>query len=94
MRRRVDAARATQIERQGKPNALLGTKEIDRHCGVDAKGDALLRRAIASLNLSARTYNRVLKVARTIADLKRVETLWAAHIAEAIGYRRGMDPVC
>ena len=67
------------------------TKEIDRHCQPDDAGDALLRQAIARLNPSARAYHRVLRVARTIADLAEVETLAASHIAEAIGYRRGMD---
>jgi len=90
---RVEAARARQIDRQGKPNALLGTKEIDQHCRADAQGDALLRRAIAGLNLSARTYHRVLKVARTIADLEAADSLSAGHIGEAIGYRRGMETI-
>ena len=88
---RVESARNVQLARQGKANALLMTKEIDRHCQPDDAGDALLRQAIARLNLSARAYHRVLKVARTIADLAEVETLTASHIAEAIGYRRGMD---
>ncbi|MEO8135406.1 MAG: ATP-dependent protease, partial [Betaproteobacteria bacterium] len=54
-------------------------------------GDALLRQAIALLNLSARAYHRVLKVARTIADLAEAESIAAGHVAEAVGYRRGMD---
>ena len=88
---RASAARDVQLQRQGKPNALLTPKEIERHCEPDAKGDALLRQAIARLNLSARAYHRVLKVARTIADLGRVQTVAASHVAEAIGYRRGVD---
>ena len=88
---RVEGARALQLARQGKPNALLAPKEIDKHCQPDAAGDALLRQAIARLNLSARAYHRVLKVARTIADLADAESLAANHIAEAIGYRRAMD---
>ena len=88
---RVEGARALQLARQGKPNALLAPKEIDKHCQPDAAGDALLRQAIARLNLSARAYHRVLKVARTIADLAEAESLAANHIAEAIGYRRAMD---
>ena len=88
---RVERARALQLARQGKPNALLAPKEIDKHCQPDAAGDALLRQAIARLNLSARAYHRVLKVARTIADLADAESLAANHIAEAIGYRRAMD---
>jgi magnesium chelatase family protein len=88
VQRRAEAARASALARQGKANALLGTKEIDRHCRADAKGDALLRRAIASLNLSARTYHRILKVARTIADLAGAEVLDEGHIAEAVQLRR------
>jgi magnesium chelatase family protein len=90
---RAERARAIQLARQGKPNALLTPKEIDRHCQPDAEGDALLRQAIARLNLSARAYHRVLKVARTIADLAQAEALASRHVAEAIGYRRGMDRV-
>ena len=70
---------------------VLTPKEIDRHCLPDAHGDALLRQAIARLHLSARAYHRVLKVARTIADLARVDALTASHVAKAIGYRRGID---
>ena len=88
---RVESARNVQLARQGKANALLMTKEIDRHCQPDDAGDALLRQAIARLTLLAQAYHRVLKVVRTIADLAEVETLAASHIAEAIGYRRGMD---
>jgi magnesium chelatase family protein len=90
---RAGQARNIQIARQGKPNALLTPTEIDRHCQPDGAGDALLRQAIARLNLSARAYHRVLKVARTIADLAQAEVLAAGHVAEAVGYRRGMDAV-
>ena len=61
------------------------------HCQLDSQGEALLRQAILHLNLSARAYHRVLKVARTIADLAQIETVDMPHVAEAIGYRRGMD---
>ncbi len=85
---RVEAARRSQLARQGKPNADLGTREIDRHCAVDRDGDQLLRHALARLLLSARAYQRVLRVARTIADLAGASTIGAGHIAEAIQYRR------
>jgi len=85
---RVESARQAQLVRQGKPNADLGTREIDRHCAVDRDGDQLLRHALARLLLSARAYQRVLRVARTIADLAGVSTIGAGHIAEAIQYRR------
>src|SRR6202008_4475305 len=91
IRERVEAARQLQVARQGKPNALLGTREIDRHCATDREGDQLLRHALARLLLSARAYHRVLRVARTIADLARGTSLSAEHIAEAIQYRR-LDP--
>ncbi len=81
-------ARDAQIARQGKPNALLETREIDRYCGTDRDGDQLLRHALARLLLSARAYHRVLRVARSIADLGGRGTIAAEHIAEAIQYRR------
>jgi magnesium chelatase family protein len=88
IRNRVQRARQVQISRQGKPNSLLGTREIDRHCGTDRDGDQLLRHALARLLLSARAYHRVLRVARSIADLAQQTSIGAAHIAEAIQYRR------
>jgi magnesium chelatase family protein len=88
IRSRVERARGIQVERQGKPNALLGTKEIDHHCQTDREGDQLLRHALARLLLSARGYHRVLRVARTIADLAQKTSITAEHIAEAIQYRR------
>jgi magnesium chelatase family protein len=85
---RVLSARRLQLERQGKPNALLGTREIDRHCETDREGDQLLRHALARLLLSARAYHRVLRVGRSIADLAGSSSIAAEHIAEAIQYRR------
>ncbi len=88
VRRRVVAARARQTARQGKPNSQLATQEIDAHCVPDAAGAELLKQAIARLGLSARAYHRVLKVARTIADLADAQIPAGTHIAEAIHYRR------
>ncbi|WP_263771729.1 YifB family Mg chelatase-like AAA ATPase [Propionivibrio soli] len=88
VRERVSQARALQIARQGKPNARLTVKEIDRHCETDSDGSALLKHALARLNLSARAYHRALKVARTIADLAGSPDLRSQHIAEAVQYRR------
>jgi magnesium chelatase family protein len=88
VRVRVAAAAARQHSRQGKPNAQLQSREIERFCRPDAKGEALLRSAFARLSLSARAYHRILKVARTIADLAAREDIACAHVAEAIGYRR------
>jgi magnesium chelatase family protein len=88
IKKRVQRARQAQMQRQGKPNALLGTREIDRLCGTDREGDQLLRHALARLLLSARAYHRVLRVARSIADLGAKGEIAAEHIAEAIQYRR------
>ena len=89
IRARVEVARARQLARQGKPNAALGTQEIDRYCKLDTAGEALLKQAIARLNLSARAYHRVLKLARSAADLTGSDAITPAHLAEAIQYRRG-----
>lgn len=88
IRNRVQEARERQLVRQGKPNADLGTREIEQLCTLDAAAEALLKQAIARLALSARAYHRVLRVARSIADLAARETIDAGHLAEAIQYRR------
>ncbi len=85
---RVNDARARQLARQGKPNALLSVREIETYCVADAQGEQLARQAISRLGLSARAYHRILKVARSIADLAGAETISAAHVAEAVQYRR------
>jgi magnesium chelatase family protein len=85
---RVEASRQRQIARQNKPNAQLSVTEIDALCAPDAQGEALLRQAITRLNLSARAYHRILKVARTIADLADSKNILTPHIAEAVQYRR------
>ncbi|MDR2195205.1 MAG: YifB family Mg chelatase-like AAA ATPase [Gallionellaceae bacterium] len=87
MRQRVTAARERQLARQGKPNAQLGASETDTLCAPDEGGAALLQQAIARLDLSARACHRILRVARTIADLSKSERLLTAHIAEAVQYR-------
>ncbi|MDP2432624.1 MAG: YifB family Mg chelatase-like AAA ATPase [Pseudomonadota bacterium] len=89
VRARVTAARERQLARQEKPNARLSGREIDRHCPLDGPGETLLKQAITRLNLSARAYHRVLKLARTVADLAGQERISATHVAEAIQYRRG-----
>ncbi len=88
VRARVSAAYEIQLARQAKPNAQLGTREIDRYCVINEAGAALLKRAIEQLGLSARGYHRCLKLARTIADLAGASRIANAHIAEAIQYRR------
>ena len=88
VRERVRVARARQLERQGRSNAALPAREMDRHCTPDAAGATLLKQAISRLGLSARAYHRVLKVARTIADLAGAAKVASAHVAEAVQYRR------
>jgi magnesium chelatase family protein len=88
VRERVAAAHRVQIQRQGKNNSSLGTREIDRWCRPQAAAEGLLRQAISKLNLSARAYHRVLKLARTIADLAGSEVIAVAHVAEAVQYRK------
>jgi magnesium chelatase family protein len=88
VRTRVTAARERQLARQGKPNSRLSTREIDKHCVPDEAGATLLKQAISRLGLAARAYHRILKVARTIADLAGAEPLQGNQIAEAVQYRR------
>ncbi|MCX7193178.1 MAG: YifB family Mg chelatase-like AAA ATPase [Proteobacteria bacterium] len=85
---RVEAARQRQLARQNKPNAQLSVTELDALCTPDKEGEALLKLAITRLDLSARAYHRVLKMARTIADLAGSDEIQTQHIAEAVQYRR------
>ena len=88
IRARVEAGFQRQLARQGKANARLAPREIERLCAPDAAGEALLRQAIARLSLSARAYHRILKLARSIADLAGRDAIASADIAEAIQYRK------
>lgn len=91
VRARVNAARAAQRERYAQEgflfNAQLSGKSIQKYCALTKECEKLLKQAFHSLHLSARAYHRVLKVARTIADLERSDLLQTSHIAEAIQYR-------
>jgi len=87
---RVERAFTTQLVRQGKANNVLNTVEIDQYCEPDEAGKQLLHNAMTKLSWSARSYHRVLKVARSIADLEQSERVQRAHIAEAISYRRAL----
>jgi magnesium chelatase family protein len=88
VRDRVVAARARQLARQGKPNAALGSRELEARCRLDTAGQRLVETAVEKLRLSARAYHRILRVARTLADLSGAEQPDGAHLAEAISYRR------
>jgi magnesium chelatase family protein len=92
IRSRVRRARLGQLERfRGSKgvycNAHMASRDIRRHCTIGPEGDALLGNAIARLGLSARAYDRILKVARTIADLDGSGELRPVHLGEAIQYR-------
>lgn len=88
VRLRVSAARSRQLERAGKPNAWLGNAEVERDCVLGPNEQQLLDRAVEKLALSARAYHRILRVARSIADLEDSAPISSAHLAEAIQYRR------
>jgi magnesium chelatase family protein len=92
IRERVVAARRKQQERfQGRAkvtcNARMGTRELKQFCELDEAAKALIQFAMTDLNLSARAYDRILKVARTIADLAGSEPILPDHVSEAIQYR-------
>ncbi len=88
MRERVVAARERALARQGKPNADLSPGELEQVCVLGAEAEGLLKRALAQLQLSARAYHRILKVARTVADLADAAHPTRDHVAEAVQYRR------
>lgn len=88
IRNRVVNAHQRQLDRSQKINALLTTREIKKVCQLDKSSAQLLEQAVNQLGLSARSHNRILKVARTIADLNNEEMISSQHISEAIGFRR------
>ena len=91
IRRRVAAARDIQSRRFGRSkiycNAQMGSRHIKTHCKIDEASRGLLESAIDKLGLSARAFNRILKIARTIADLEKKPEIQVDHISEAIQYR-------
>jgi magnesium chelatase family protein len=91
VRERVIAARQIQLTRfsdkEIHSNALLSTKELRQVCRISETSKLLLDKAMEKLSLSARAYDRILKVSRTIADLEGVKDIEMQHVAEAIQYR-------
>ena len=87
VRERVAAARAAQIARAQKPNQRLSVGELRTYCALAPSGQRLLARAMEKLHLSARARDRVLRVARTIADLAQSDRIADEHVAEGIGFR-------
>jgi magnesium chelatase family protein len=89
VRGRVESARAAQRARLGNAgcNAAMPAKLLREHCDLDGGSRALLAAAVSKLQLSARAHDRILRVARTIADLAGAQRVAAAHLAEAVGYR-------
>ena len=91
IKERVNHARNIQIKRY-KDYGIISNSEltpnlINKYCKIDEKGKEILRKAFDNMGLSARAYNRILKVARTIADIQNEENILPVHIAEAVQYR-------
>lgn len=87
VRERVLEARARMEHRAKKSNALLGSREIEQYCPLHKQDAQFLESALHQLGLSIRAYHRIIKVARTIADLEGQSNIERAHLAEALGYR-------
>ncbi|OEZ62833.1 YifB family Mg chelatase-like AAA ATPase [Duganella sp. HH105] len=90
---RVQAATDIQLQRQGKRNQYLNTREIDHHCKPDRPGKALLKHSMQHFQWSGRAYHRILRVARTIADLAGSESILNAHVSEAVQYRQALRKI-
>jgi len=88
LRRQVINCQQIQYQRQGKLNGQLQAGEIDQHCFLSATAKSLLNKALEQLNLSARSYHRIIKVSRTIADLSKETEIQSHHISEALNYRK------
>jgi magnesium chelatase family protein len=91
MREQVSRARNVQQERfgagSGRLNSRMTSRQLRRHCPLDQEGSNLLKSAMEELGLSARAHDRILRVARTIADLEGSKEIRPAHVVEGIGYR-------
>jgi magnesium chelatase family protein len=92
IRERVTRARFFQLKRFGSQarvtcNARMASRQLRKYCALDQQSIELLKEAVITLNLSARAYDRILKVARTIADLAAAPQIQSDHLAEAVQYR-------
>jgi magnesium chelatase family protein len=91
IRQRVIRSRERQIQRFATEgifaNAAMSPRLIRKYCRIDSESETMLERAMARLGLSARAYDRILKVSRTIADLDGTDTITSAHVSEAVHYR-------
>jgi magnesium chelatase family protein len=92
IRQRVEQARAIQVERfKGSKgvhtNSAMSPRLIKKHCELDSEGSAMLEHSMGEMSFSARAHDRILKVARTLADLRGLEKINADSIAEAVNYR-------
>jgi magnesium chelatase family protein len=87
---RVQAAANLQLQRQGKHNQFLTTREIDHHCKMTRPAKAILKHSMQQFQWSGRAYHRILRVCRTIADLKGVDIMQLDHMMESIQYRRAL----
>ncbi len=88
IRKRVNIARKRQLERQGCTNHTLTVRQLEEFCKLPQEGVALLENAMTKLGLSSRSYHKIIKVSRTIADLDEAKTIEIKHLVEALSYRK------
>lgn len=97
IQQRIIGARDKQVKRFKETgifrNAQMSTRQIQEYCRLDSSGQKILDQAITFLSLSARSYDRILKVARTIADLSQSEEIDSTHLSEALQYRQSLQPI-
>lgn len=87
---RVQQATERQCQRQGKPNQALSPQELEQHCRLDTASHTVLQRSMARFQWSGRAYHRILRIARSIADLAASKDIQRPHIREAIQYQRAL----
>lgn len=88
IRQAVESSQKLQFKRQGKLNGQLESADIEQYCMLGKGSKDLLTKALNQLNLSARSYHRILKVSRTVADLEQSELIEPKHISETLNYRK------